>query len=121
MQIPDVIAGKIDVFPPKRRKVRKAFGRHWGPLPIECSDSLLQIDSVPKGDRGNNQIEATSLILQIFAEPIANCTATIEENRPSQRITRLAFVQTEMDAAPELRVLNPFQCKKCSLDPAKFA
>jgi hypothetical protein len=101
--------------------MRKAFGRHWSPLPFECSDCLLQIDSVPKGDRGDNQIEATSLILQIFAEPIANRTATIEKNRPSQRITRLAFVQTEMDAAPEFRVLNPFQCEQRSLDPAKFA
>jgi len=90
-------------------------------LPFECRNSLLQIDGIPEDDRGNNQIEPTGLVLQILTQPITNRTAPVKEHRPSQRIARLAYVQTEVNPAPEFRALNPVEREQCSLDSAKFA
>jgi hypothetical protein len=42
----------------------------------------------------------------------------VKENRPSQRIARLAFIQTKIDPPPEFRALNPFQREQCSF-PAR--
>jgi hypothetical protein len=52
-EIPDVIAGEIDVFPAKRRKVGRAFGGHGRSLPFEGRDGLLQIDGIQVGRRIN--------------------------------------------------------------------
>jgi hypothetical protein len=99
----------------------KAFGGYRRSLPFDCRNSLLQIDGIPEDDRGNNQIEPTGLVLQILPQPITNRTAPVKEHRPSQRIVRLAFVQTEVNPAPEFRALNPVEREQCSLDSAKFA
>jgi hypothetical protein len=47
----------FDVFPAKRRQVRKAISGHWRSLAFERRDSLFQIGGIPQDDRGNNQIE----------------------------------------------------------------
>lgn len=80
--------------------------RHRRSLPFERRNSLFQIDGIPQDDGGNDQIESARLVLQILPEPIANRAAPVKENRPSQRVSRLAFVQTEMDPPPEFWTLE---------------
>ena len=109
----------FDVFPAKRRQVGKAIGGYRRSLAFERRDSMFQIDGIPQDDRGNNQIEPAGLIL--FPGPVANRASSVEENCPSQGVSRLAFIQPEMNPPPEFWTLNPLQCEECPLDPAKFA
>jgi hypothetical protein len=46
-QVPDVVAGQIDVLPAKRRQVRKTIRGHRRTLAFQRRDSLLQIDCIP--------------------------------------------------------------------------
>lgn len=94
---------------PRGRRVRKAFGGHWRPLSFERRNCQFQIDGIPENDRGNHKIESAGLVVQIISEPITNRAAPVKENRPSERIARFIFVQTEMDPTPEIWALNPFQ------------
>jgi hypothetical protein len=64
--------------------VRKAFGGHRCSFHSSAETVCSRQTVIPENDRGNNQIEPTGLVLQILAEPIANRTATVKENRPSQ-------------------------------------
>src|ERR1051325_7541826 len=101
---------------PSGDRCGEAIVGHRRPLAFERRDSLFQIDGIPRDDRGYNQIEPAGLVLQIFPEPVANRAAPVEENCPSQRVSRLAFIQTEMNPPPEFWTLNPFQCEESPLD-----
>jgi hypothetical protein len=53
--------------------------------------------------------------------PVAHFTKSVEEDRPSKRVTCLTFVKTGICASPEIDVLKPIQGKKRPLDAPNLA
>jgi len=109
------------MLPAQRRHVlQEIFINGFAVIPdrLNCP---FQIDGVPEHDGGCHQIEAGGAIALVFKTAIAQLAEPIEEDGSSQRVAGLALVQSGLDAAPQLDVLQPIQGKEAPLDPAQLA
>ena len=58
----------------------------------ECGNRSLKVNGIPKDDRGNGQIEATSAMSLIFMRSITEFAETVEEHCLCQSVLRLTLV-----------------------------
>ena len=66
-------------------------------------DRALQVHGIPQNDGGHDEIQATRTIALVFIGSAADFAEAIEEHPAAQRVVLLAFVQSYVTAAPQLR------------------
>src|ERR1700683_2802040 len=95
--------------------------RYFLPLLTQHSDGTLNIDGVPQGDRGHDEIEPARPASLTLLGSVPQFAQAVEEDSPRQRIARLSLVQPCMNAAPEVGVLDIVQEKQGPLQSAKLS
>lgn len=83
-------------------------------------DRAFHVDRVPKNDCGDDEIKSAGSIALVLKRTISQFAKPMEEHRSRECVLRLALVEADLNAAPKLYVLKPFQSKKATFDPAKF-
>jgi hypothetical protein len=94
--MPDVVAGQVDVVSAERRQVTQEsrIRRSTG---LQGTDGALQINSIPKGDCDDDQVEAAGSVALVLEGPVPDFAESIEEHGVGQRIACLSFIQTGVD------------------------
>ena len=87
----------------------------------QSTGGTLQIDRVPQHDGRRHQIEAAGPVALLLKTAVADFTQSVEEDRPGQRVARLALIQPRMDAAAQLHALQPIQNEQRALDAPQLA
>ncbi len=81
----------------------------------EGSNGPFEIDGVPENDGGNDQVQAACAVALILERAVAQITLPIEEHGTSQRISGLAFIESDLNTSAEVGVFHPLQHEKGSL------
>ena len=68
-----------------------------GILPPDGFNAALQVGGVPKDDGGDDETEAAGPVALLVEAPVADFAETMEEDRPSESISGLTFVQPGMN------------------------
>lgn len=68
-----------------------------------------------------HQIEAAGAISLLLETAVSDFAQSVEEHSPRQGVTRFALVQSGMDTAAQLNILQPVQDKQRALDAPQFA
>jgi hypothetical protein len=84
-------------------------------------DGAFQINGVPKGDNGDDQVESAGMVALVFKATITQVAFAIEEDSPSESVSGFAFVWLDLHTSAQFRVFYPFQHEGGTLDAPDFA
>jgi hypothetical protein len=79
-------------------------------------DGAFQINGVPKGDNGDDQVESAGMVALVFKATITQVAFAIEEDSPSESVSGFAFVWLDLHTSAQFRVFYPFQHEGGTLD-----
>jgi hypothetical protein len=77
--------------------------------PTQRRDGLLKVYGIPENDRSDNQVKSARAMLLIFMRPVSELAKPVEKYRPRQCVPGLAFVQSRMNATPQVNVPDVLQ------------
>jgi len=83
-------------------------------------DSTFKIAGVPEDDRGDEEVQTGRPMLLVFVCAVPDFTKPVNEDRPSQAVARLAFVEFAAGPAAQFRILQSVECSQCALQPSQF-
>lgn len=93
-------------------------GRHRAALTLEVPHDGLKVGRVPQHDCARDEVERARAMALSLNSLVANPTCTMEEDRPLERVLRLALVQFADRAAAFLGLFNPVEHEQRALNPA---
>ena len=94
---------------------------HDRPAGAECFDGRFEVDGVPEHDRGDDEVQATGAETLVIESAVLDHSTAVEAHRAAQRVLGLALVQTNGDAAAQLRALQPVEREQRPVDTADLA
>ena len=109
------------MLPPQRRQILQQCVVQRRAVATQSTGGTLQIYRVPQHDGRRHQIEAAGPVALLLKTAVADFTQSVEEDRPGQRVARLALIQPRMDAAAQLHALQPIQNEQRALDAPQLA
>lgn len=109
------------MLPPQRGQILQQRIVQSLAVGTQSTGGTLQIDRVPQHDGRRHQIEAAGPVALLLKTAVADFTQSVEEDRPGQRVARLALIQPRMDAAAQLHALQPIQNEQSALDAPQLA
>lgn len=77
---PQRIAGEADMLPPERGHVLKQ-GRLLGLGFLQQRHGAFQIDRVPQGDGGDQEIQAAGAMMLVFEGTVSHFSKPVEKDR----------------------------------------
>ena len=89
---PDVVAGEVDVLPAERGQVEEELIGNLLDF-TEGGDSTFKIAGVPQDDRGDEEVQTGRPMLLVLVCAVPDFTKPVDEDRPSQAVARLTFVE----------------------------
>src|SRR5215471_3820285 len=115
---PDVVAGEVDVLPAERGQVEEELIGNLLDF-TEGGDSTFKIAGVPQDDRGDEEVQTGRPILLVLVCAVPDFTKPVDEDRPSQAVARLTFVEFAAGPAAQFRILQPVERGQCALQPSR--
>lgn len=109
------------MLPPQRGQILQQRIVQRLAVGTQSTGGTLQIDRVQQHDGRRHQIEAAGPVALLLKTAVADFTQSVEEDRPGQRVARLALIQPRMDAAAQLHALQPIQNEQRALDAPQLA
>jgi hypothetical protein len=76
------------------------------------SNGAFKVYGVPKNYGGDNQVQTAGAISLVLKAAVAEVALAVEEDRPRESISGLAFVEANLDTPAELGVFHPLQHKE---------
>jgi hypothetical protein len=99
-----MITGQADMLPSKRCDMGQKVVGDFRSLSAQMPDGAVEIDCVPVNNGGGDEAQARCAKALVFEGAVSNFALTVKEHRASQRVARLALVETGMTALGERRI-----------------
>ena len=80
------------MLPPQRGQILQQRVVQRLAVGTQSTGGTLQIDRVPQHDGRRHQIEAAGPVALLLKTAVADFTQSVEEDRPGQRVARLALI-----------------------------
>jgi hypothetical protein len=109
VEAPDVIPCQVDVFPPQRRQMPHQFSGDRVSSLAERFQSTFQVDGIPKGDGGDDQVEATGPVVLMFEAAVPHLSQSVEEHRSGQGVPGLPLVEPDLHPTTQPGILEPLE------------
>jgi hypothetical protein len=90
-------------------------------LPLKQTDRTFQVDCVPEDDCSHHQVESAGAIPLILEGSVSHLAEAVKEYGTGQVVLGFSFVQTDLNTAAQIGILQPFEGKEGPFDAPDFA
>src|SRR5208282_6656318 len=95
--------------------------RYRLPVLADRGDGALQVDRVPEHDGGDHEVQPTGAMALVLVRAVAQFAQPVEEHRPCQGVSRLALIESNVDAAPQFDAADVLEQEQRPFNFAEFA
>ncbi len=103
------------------QKLEELIAAQIRSLKQDRPEGALQVGGVREKDGGEDETESAGALPLLVEVPVPDFAQSVEENRPGESISGLAFVEPRMDSAAKLRAPQPSQNEEGPLDTPHLA